>query len=210
MTDSPRGGTRKPLITVVLCALAVSGCTISERPSGPAEPSSMVSGPSASSHHAGPRRGDGTDSTGGLNATDIGWIQLTIAMDDQARYILELAAERGGNRHLKAWAAGTAERHREQLTVLRALLAEAGLPDDNPHEGHDMPGMVNARELHALKTAHGPRFDRLLRSAMLEHLDQSHKLAAAVQKTDADAEVKKVALATDSAAAEARRTLPSP
>jgi hypothetical protein len=70
--------------------------------------------------------------------------------------------------------------------------------------------MVNARELRVLRTARGPRFDRLLRSAMLEHLDQSRRLATDVQKTDADAEVKKVALATDTAAAEARRTLPPP
>lgn len=210
MTDFPRGGTRKPFIAVVLCALAVSGCTAPERPSGPAAASGIVSEPPHSSRHAGPHRGDGAASTGGLNATDVGWIQLTIAMDGQARHILDLAAERSGNGHLKAWAVRTAERHRERLATLRALLAEEGLPDDNPHEGHDMPGMVNARELQALQTVRGPRFDRLLRSAMVEHLDQSRKLAREVQKTDADAEVKKVALATDSAAAEARRTLPSP
>ncbi|MFJ3440875.1 DUF305 domain-containing protein [Streptomyces sp. NPDC086081] len=206
MTDF-RGGTRKTFIAVVLCALAVSGCTAAEQPSGPVAASRVVSEPPSPS---GPLGGDGTASTGGLNATDVGWIQLTIAMDDQARHILELAAERSGNRHLKTWAAGTAERHRERLATLRALLAEEGLPDDNPHEGHDMPGMVNARELQALETARGPRFDRLLRSAMLEHLDQSRKLAAAVRKADADSDVKRVALATDTAAAEARRTLPSP
>ncbi|MDT0386236.1 DUF305 domain-containing protein [Streptomyces dubilierae] len=192
MTDPSRGGTRKIAVAALLCALAVSGCATSPPSAHPAEP----------------RRPVGAASPGTPNATEVGWIQLTIAMDDQARRILELAPQRSGSARMKDWAAETAARHRARLAVLRTLLAGKGIPDDNPHEGHDMPGMVDAQEMRALQHARGLRFDRLLRSALIEHLDQSRQLAAAVRKTDAGADVKEVALATDTSAAKARRQLP--
>ncbi|WP_106435735.1 DUF305 domain-containing protein [Streptomyces davaonensis] len=145
----------------------------------------------------------------GLTAADIGWLQLMIALDDQARHILQLTPERSDDTGLKAWAADVAEHHRTELATLRALLTEGGVPDDNPHEGHDMPGMVNAQELRALEAAQGPDFDRLLRSALLEHLAQTRTLAASIRKADAGPEVKEAALATGTSAADAQRHLKS-
>ncbi|WAZ26278.1 DUF305 domain-containing protein [Streptomyces cinnabarinus] len=193
MTDFVAGGPKKVLLAALLCALAVSGCAGSPQPSRP------DSGSRAST----------SAPPSGLTAADIGWLQLMIAMDDQARHILQLAPERSGSTDLKVWAADVAEHHRSELATLRALLTEGGVPDDNPHEGHDMPGMVNAQELRALETAQGPRFDRLLRSALLEHLAQARKLAASVRTADTSKEVKKAALATGTSAADARRRLGS-
>ncbi|MGC0208611.1 DUF305 domain-containing protein [Streptomyces levis] len=197
MTDPSRGGTRNLAVAALLCALAVSGCASSPPSAHPAAPRPAAGATSP-----------GATSPGAPNATEVGWLQLTIAMDDQARRILELAPQRSGSTRMKDWAAETAVRHRDRLAVLRSLLAARGVPDDNPHEGHDMPGMVDAQEMRALRAARGPRFDRLLRSALIEHLDQSRKLAAAVRKAGAGADVRKAALATDTSAAEARRQLP--
>ncbi|WP_346181925.1 DUF305 domain-containing protein [Streptomyces osmaniensis] len=205
MTDLATGGPKKALLAALLCALTVTGCAGATQPSGPA------AAPTASigSH--------GTESSpepasvlpGGLTATDIGWIQLMIAMDDQARHILLLAPERSDSTDLKSWAADTVEHHRAELATLQGLLAQAAIPDDNPHEGHDMPGMVNAQELQAMEAARGPHFDRLLRSAMLEHFTQTRKMAASVRKAEASGEVKKLALATGSSAADSQRRLQS-
>ncbi|WP_030226894.1 DUF305 domain-containing protein [Streptomyces sp. NRRL WC-3626] len=176
---------------LLVCALAVPGCAGSSP--GPSRP---IPASAAASH-------------GGLTTTDIGWTQLLIAMDDQARYVLRLAPRRSGSRGLKDWASGTADHHRAELVALRALLSDAGLPDDNPHKGHDMPGMVNAEELRALEAARGPRFDRLLRSALVEHFTQAGKLAAAVRTADTGARVKRAAAANGSYARDALRRLRS-
>jgi hypothetical protein len=210
MADVSAGEPRKALLTAaLLCALTVSGCAGAPRPADPAARTAAAAGPHVPAHGAGGSRNGATASNGRLNATDIGWIQLTAALDDQARRILRLAPGRTGDTGLGHWAAGLAEDHRLELAVLRSLLADAGVPDDNPHEGHDMPGMVSPRELRALETARGPRFDRLLRSALHEHLAQKRKLATAVRKADAGPQVKKAALAVGASAADAQRRMPA-
>ncbi|MEU3986148.1 DUF305 domain-containing protein [Streptomyces sp. NPDC026672] len=189
------------LVTVLLCAPAVSGCAGSAPPA-------PVAAPHAS--HTAAHTGVTASPDGGLNATDIGWIQLMIAMDDQAWHILELAPRHGGDARLKRWAGGLAEGRRSDLAALRGLLADAGVPDDNPHEGHDMPGMVDRRELRDLETARGDRFDELLRAALREHLDQSGRMATAVRSANAGHEVKRLALTVARTSTDARRTMPPP
>ncbi|MGW1321114.1 DUF305 domain-containing protein [Streptomyces antibioticus] len=194
MADTAAGEPRKrPPAAVLLCALTVLTAAACAGPAPAAGPAASTAAATAS---------------GRLNATDIGWIQLMIAMDDQARRILALAPDRSGDPHLVTWATGVAEDHRHALAALRGLLADAGVADDNPHAGHDMPGMVNATELRALEHADGPDFDRLLRAALDEHLTQAAKLAGAVQKADADPEVKKLAREVATATSDSRRRLP--
>ncbi|MCX5173170.1 DUF305 domain-containing protein [Streptomyces antibioticus] len=195
MADTAAGEPRKrPPAAVLLCALTVLTAAAC------AGPAPAAGGPAASTA--------AVAASGRLNATDIGWIQLMIAMDDQARRILALAPDRSGDPRLVTWATGVAEGHRHALAALRGLLADAGVADDNPHAGHDMPGMVNAAELRALERADGPDFDRLLRAALDEHLTQAAKLAGAVQKADADPEVKKLAREVATATSDSRRRLP--
>ncbi|SME90298.1 DUF305 domain-containing protein [Streptomyces sp. Amel2xC10] len=194
MADTAAGEPRKrPPAAVLLCALTVLTAAACAGPAPAAGPTASTAAVAAS---------------GRLNATDIGWIQLMIAMDDQARRILALAPDRSGDPRLVAWATGVAEDHRHALAALRGLLADAGVADDNPHAGHDMPGMVNATELRALEHADGPDFDRLLRAALDEHLTQAAKLAGAVRKADADPEVKKLAREVATTTSDSRRRLP--
>ncbi|MGM9383767.1 DUF305 domain-containing protein [Streptomyces antibioticus] len=195
MADTAAGEPRKrPPAAVLLCALTVLTAAAC------AGPAPAAGGPAASTA--------AVAASGRLNATDIGWIQLMIAMDDQARRILALAPDRSGDPRLVTWATGVAEDHRHALAALRGLLADAGVADDNPHAGHDMPGMVNATELRALEHADGPDFDRLLRAALDEHLTQAAKLAGAVQKADAEPEVKKLAREVATTTSDSRRRLP--
>ncbi|WP_369198266.1 DUF305 domain-containing protein [Streptomyces djakartensis] len=175
----------KALVATVLCAVAVSGCDGSPPPQRPE--------PRASARP---------------DATEVGWIQLAIAMDQQARHLLLLAPERSGDRDVERWASEVAAGRGTELTRLRALLARRGVPDGNPHEGHDMPGMVDARELRALRTARGRSFDRLLRSALREHLEQARRLAAAVQRADVGADVRKTAFDVGASATDALRRMP--
>ncbi|WP_225813482.1 DUF305 domain-containing protein [Streptomyces spinosus] len=210
MADAAAGAPRATLLAAaLLCALTVPGCTGSPQPPVPPASATTTAAPHASAHGAGQNQGGAATADGGLNATDIGWIQLMIAMDDQAHHILRLARGRTADKGLLDWADDTAEGHRAELGTQRALLAKAGIPDDNPHAGHEMPGMVSARELRALETARGSRFDRLLRSALGEHLKQKRMLATSVRKADADPEVKRVALSVGTSASDAQRRMPA-
>ncbi|KUN18522.1 hypothetical protein AQJ11_34335 [Streptomyces corchorusii] len=212
MADAAAGAPRATLLAAaLLCALTVPGCAGSPQPSVPpaSATTTTTAAPHASANGAGQDHGGTATANGGLNATDIGWIQLMIAMDDQAHHILRLARGRTADKGLLDWADDTADGHRAELGTLRALLAKAGIPDDNPHAGHEMPGMVSTRELRALETARGSRFDRLLRSALGEHLKQKRMLATSVRKADADPEVKRVALSVGTSASDAQRRMPS-
>jgi uncharacterized protein (DUF305 family) len=146
--------------------------------------------------------------TGTFSTTDIAWLQLLIAMDDQTRSILELVPRHGGEPALKTWAAEVARDNRSHLTALRELLAATGIPDTNPHEGHDMPGMVNAEELKALGNATGSQFDGLLRSALREHLTHAEQLSTDLRKNGSDPTVKKLAATVKESAAAHRQRMP--
>ncbi|MGE9693027.1 DUF305 domain-containing protein [Streptomyces sp. NRRL F-5630] len=135
----------------------------------------------------------GTPSPGGLGATDTGWLHLSLAMQEQSLALLELAPTHGADPALTTWAGELARGQRADLKALRALRAAAGLGDENPHEGHDMPGMVNALERRALERARGTLFDTLLRTALREHLAQTRMLADALHRTDGDPRVHRLA-----------------
>ncbi|POX63508.1 DUF305 domain-containing protein [Streptomyces sp. Ru62] len=210
MADAAAGAPKATLLAAaLLCALTVPGCAGSPQPSAPPASATTTAAPHASAHGGGENQSGTATANGGLNATDIGWIQLMIAMDDQAHHILRLTRGRTADKGLLDWAADVAEGHRTELVALRALLADVGIPDDNPHAGHEMPGMVSTRELRALEAARGSQFDRLLRSALREHFRQKRMLAASVRKADADPEVKRVALRVGTSASGAQRRMPS-
>lgn len=200
----------KALVATLLCAVAVSGCDGSPREQRPAPGAAAPEGPHATGdvneRARVPSGGPGTRP----DATEVGWIQLAIAMDRQARHILLLARERGGDRDLAVWASEVAASRGTELTRLRALLAQRGVPDDNPHEGHDMPGMVDGQELRALESARGRPFDRLLRSAIREHLEQAQTLSATLRKARVGPDVRKTALGVGATATDALRRMPPP
>jgi uncharacterized protein (DUF305 family) len=173
------------VLAAALSALAVCGCAGPEVRAGTSGAAAAAAdSPAASSPTA---TGTGTET---LNPTDLAWIQLQLAMDEQALHILKLAPGSGGRPALKRWAAEVAEGHRAELTALRELLTAAGVPDTNPHEGHDMPGMVNATELRALEAAEGHEFDRLLRSALRDQLTHAERMSREQRKAGSDPEVK--------------------
>jgi uncharacterized protein (DUF305 family) len=188
----------------LLCALLfVSGCAGSQQRTGTSVEAPVTNGTSADAS------GTTVSGTGPFSTTDIAWLQLLIAMNDQTADILELVPRHGGEPALKSWAADAARDNRTHLTALRELLAATGVPDTNPHEGHDMPGMVNAEELRALSDATGARFDRLLRSALHEHLTHAQQLSKELRENGSDARVKKLATTVGNSASAVDADMPA-
>lgn len=124
-----------------------------------------------------------------------------IPMDERTLPLLDLGAERGHDPAVRRLAARIRKAHLAELERLREMLGRTGLPATNVHEGHDMPGMVTAADLAALRKATGPAFDRLFADRLREHLDQSAAVARSEQTAGADEGTRALAAAVERARA---------
>ncbi|MGI5242424.1 DUF305 domain-containing protein [Dactylosporangium sp. CA-139066] len=113
-----------------------------------------------------------------FGGTDMAWVELMIPMDEQLLPVLDLVRERAADPALVAVAGDLRGVYDGELPQLRALSDRAGLPSDSPHKGHNMPGLVDADTLAALKADSGASFERRAVTCLREHLDQLASLAA--------------------------------
>lgn len=130
---------------------------------------------------------------GSVNATDLAWLQLMIAMDERVLPLLDVGASRGHAPAVRQLAGKLRDAHVTELARLRS----AGPAADNPHAGHDMPGMVTAAELARLRSARGPTFDALFTDHLGAHLRQSLSVTRSEQLYGADSRVKALAAAIE-------------
>ncbi|MEU4191920.1 DUF305 domain-containing protein [Kribbella sp. NPDC026611] len=128
-----------------------------------------------------------------FNPTDAAWLELMIPMDEQFLQILALAPTHSANPAVRRLAASLTAAHQAELTQLKAIRTEAGLPTTNPHEGHDMPGMMTADDLLALSNLHGAAFDRTFETEAKDHLAQSALVTRSVLAAGQAPAVKHVA-----------------
>ncbi|GAA4072449.1 hypothetical protein GCM10022248_46190 [Nonomuraea soli] len=126
-----------------------------------------------------------------LSATDVAWAELMIPMNEQALRLMALIPERTSSTELRDLAGKLAPAHRTELERLRELLS--GQPATNPHEGHDMPGMMTAAKLRQVEALEGRAFERAAVDGLRAHLEQSSQVCAG--EVSAGAHPKAVALA---------------
>jgi uncharacterized protein (DUF305 family) len=112
-----------------------------------------------------------------FGGTDLAWIEITIAMNEQLLPLLGLAPAHAGEPAVRTLAADLASSARTELSTLRMLHDQAGLPAKNPHEGMPMPGMVTADQVAGAARARGAGFDALLVRYLRGVLDQGVNLA---------------------------------
>ncbi|MFK4086235.1 DUF305 domain-containing protein [Kribbella sp. NPDC020789] len=128
-----------------------------------------------------------------FNAYDLAWIELMIPMDDQLLRVLAMAEQQAADPAVRAFATTVAAGHRTELEQLKATRTRSGMPVRNPHEGHDMAGMMTEPEIVALGKTSGPAFDRLFAANLKEHLEESIVLAKGIAKDGKDPGTKKLA-----------------
>ncbi|GIJ81111.1 protein of unknown function [Micromonospora phaseoli] len=163
--------------TLLIAVLLAAGCSAgSPQVAGPSPASAPP--PVAPTSEAVPPQG----SSGPFGATDIAWLQLTVAMAERLLPVLDLVPARTTDRAWRRLAARVEASHRADLARSHRLLGVSGAPATNPHEGHDMPGMVTEDELATLRSATGKTFHRLLAGHLRAHLSQSVRIAAAAQR----------------------------
>lgn len=134
-------------------------------------------------------------------STDAAWTQLVMALDERILTVLELTPGRSRDAGVTALSADIAARHRAELELLRANLSALGMPDDNPHATHEMPGMVTAADVARLREAAGPDFDQLFAAALREHLRQCLSLARSELAAGTDAATRALAAQVESSRA---------
>ncbi|MEV0453977.1 DUF305 domain-containing protein [Catellatospora methionotrophica] len=133
----------------------------------------------------------------GAISTDVAWTQLMIALDQRMLAALELAPQRTANQALETFAADVARRHEAEVVRLRELLQATGAPETNPHEGHDMPGMITKENLELLAGKSGAAFDTMLADSLRAHFEQCRMLAGSEQSAGADPSVKALAASVE-------------
>ncbi|MFE4171314.1 DUF305 domain-containing protein [Streptomyces sp. NPDC056909] len=161
-----------PATLLVLALLGAAGCGSggaggdgreSDRGGAGAVPAARSGTPSLSAPSTEP---------GGYNATDRGWAQLMTPMNERTLLLLDLVADRAADPGLSDLARSTRVTHRDELTRLRGLLRDTGAAGTNPHEGHDMKGMITEDELRSVSESRGKAFDTLAKTYLREHLEQ--------------------------------------
>ncbi|WP_189330877.1 DUF305 domain-containing protein [Actinoplanes ianthinogenes] len=142
-----------------------------------------------------------------FGGTDLAWIEINIAMDEELLPLLALTPANGASPSLKDLSAQVKAFTDEELATLRQLGEEAGIPAENQHKGMPMPGMVTPSLLASATGARGAGFDTMLTKALREHLEQGHKLATSEQTAGAESRTKALATSILKTRADALRKL---
>ncbi|MFC6019317.1 DUF305 domain-containing protein [Plantactinospora solaniradicis] len=173
-----------PPTALLVVVLLVAACAGSATPPATSDPGTATSTGPATAGSVTPT--GTTSSSDPFNGTDIAWLQLTVAMHERVLPMLDLVPAQTAEPALRRLAAQVRDTHRADLALSRKLLDRSRAPKTNPHEGHDMPGMVTAAELATLGTATDADFRRLFTHHLREHLEQATRVARAEQKSGAD------------------------
>jgi hypothetical protein len=130
---------------------------------------------------------------GGFGGTDLAWIEINIAMDEQLLPLLEIVPKRTRTPATLAMSTQVKAFTDAELSILRQLHARAGLPAENPHEGMPMPGMVTPEQVTEAGTLAGPAFDQTVTKHIKAHLEQSENLARSEDKSGVEPQTRDLA-----------------
>jgi uncharacterized protein (DUF305 family) len=130
----------------------------------------------------------------GFGGTDLAWIEINIAMDEELLPLLELTPKRTKTPQTLATAQQVKAFTEAELSVLRQLHTRAGLPADNPHKGMPMPGMVTPDDVTDASQLSGAAFDETVSKLIRAHLEQGQNLARSEDKSGAEAQTRDLAL----------------
>ena len=163
---------------LLVAVLGVSGCSAT---------GSGTSSPPAAAQ-------SGQAAAAGFGGTDLAWIEINIAMDEQLLPLLELTPKRTKNPQTLSTSLQVKAFTEAELSVLRQLHTRAGLPKENPHEGMPMPGMVTPDDVTDASQLSGPAFDKTVSKLIRAHLEQGQSLARSEDKSGAEAQTRDLAL----------------
>ncbi|TQJ20143.1 uncharacterized protein (DUF305 family) [Micromonospora sp. A202] len=130
-----------------------------------------------------------------LNSTDDAFIQLLIPMNEGALALIDHVDSRsaGADPSLRALLNDLRAAHQAELRDLRGLLAAGNVPEQNIHEGHQMPGMVTDASLAELRAAPDTEVPSRAAALVRAHLAQTVVLCRGEQTAGGSPELKALA-----------------
>ncbi|WP_433652964.1 DUF305 domain-containing protein [Micromonospora zamorensis] len=130
-----------------------------------------------------------------LNSTDDAFIQLLIPMNEGALALIDHVDSRsaGPDPSLRAVLNDLRAAHQAELRDLRGLLAAGNVPEQNIHEGHQMPGMVTDASLAELRAAPDTEVPSRAAALVRAHLAQTVVLCRGEQTAGGSPELKALA-----------------
>jgi uncharacterized protein (DUF305 family) len=162
------------LLALLLGATACDAGTVASTP--PAAVSSAAAGGS-----------------GFFGGTDLAWVEITIAMNEELLPLLDLVPTHSSDKSLQALVAEVRAGHEQELSTLRRLHDQAKLPSENPHKGMPMPGMVTPEQVTEAAAVNGAAFDKLLARHLRDHFKQGVQLAESEAKAGVEPQTKSLA-----------------
>jgi hypothetical protein len=115
-------------------------------------------------------------------------------MDEQLLPLLDLVPTHSKDAAMRAVALRIKAFTDDELTSLRQLQQQAGIPSSNAHKGMPMPGMVSADQVAQAAKLTGPAFDAEARKQITAHLKQGQNLARSEDKSGLEPETRELAL----------------
>jgi hypothetical protein len=129
-----------------------------------------------------------------FGGTDLAWIEITIAMDEQVLPLLQLVPSHSREPSVQALGVQVQAVTDAELDTLRSLHDQAGLPAANPHEGMPMPGVVTVDVVNRAAKLSGTKFDTLAVDQIRDYLEHGKDLAESEQKSGVEAQTRALAL----------------
>ncbi len=168
------------VVTLAATTLAVALTRQTDRADQPAAPGSVAAAPTAPVV---------------LNGTDDAFIQLLLPMDDGALALIDHLDTRPSTTDpaLRAVLGEIRTTHRAEVVELRGLLAAGNVPENNIHEGHQMPGMVTDERLADLRATPDAEVPSRAVGLLRAHLEQSVVLCRGEQTAGGSPEVRALA-----------------
>jgi uncharacterized protein (DUF305 family) len=114
-----------------------------------------------------------------VTAADVRFMRDMIGHHQQAVEMTGLVAARSRDRQLRVLAERIAVSQADEIAQMRQWLRAHGAGSDTAsshaaheasgHDGHDMPGMLSAQDIAALRASRGRAFDRRFLEGMIRH-----------------------------------------
>ncbi|MFI5927049.1 DUF305 domain-containing protein [Micromonospora sp. NPDC051543] len=167
-------------VTLAATTLAVGLTWNASRTDQPAAPASAAPAPTASVL---------------LNGTDDAFIQLLLPMDEGVLALIDHVDTRPSatDPALRAILGDIRTAHRAEASELRRLLAAGNVPEQNIHEGHQMPGMVTDDRLAELRAAPDTEVPSRAVGLLRAHLEQTVVLCRGEQNAGGSPEARALA-----------------
>jgi uncharacterized protein (DUF305 family) len=127
---------------------------------------------------------------------DVRWVTDMIAHHAQALEMAALAPTHGASPAVQTLAARIINAQQDEIATLQRWLEDRGLPVPRVHvdgtmvhvEGADhdpdMPGMLTAEQMAALRNTYGPEFDRFFLTLMIQHHNGAVRMVRELFATD--------------------------